>query len=154
MTLTEKFLKPIRSHPYLLILGYFLVFLGCLSYPTTHFTSNTDSSFVAPTDSLSGTAQDVYEGIYGEAGKSIIVTVQVGEGEDVRVSEAGESRDLIRVRVDTLRYSRRAGGVRGAIRERGQLQISITNSFILTHRCFAPHGLPPPHRFAQPPPSP
>ncbi|GMH76276.1 hypothetical protein TL16_g07022 [Triparma laevis f. inornata] len=94
MTLTEKFLKPIRSHPYLLILGYFLVFLGCLSYPTTHFTSNTDSSFVAPTDSLSGTAQDVYEGIYGEAGKSIIVTVQVGEGEDVRVSEAASTFSL------------------------------------------------------------
>ncbi|GMH47169.1 hypothetical protein TrVE_jg3060 [Triparma verrucosa] len=86
MSLTDRFLHPIRSHPYLLIFAYFLVFCGCLSYPTIHFTSNTDSSFVAPTDSLSGTAQDVYSSIYGDSGKSIIVTVSVPEGEDVTTS--------------------------------------------------------------------
>jgi len=67
-------------------LFYLLLAAVCLSYPTTHFTENTDSSFSVSYDSLSGTALRAYEAKYGESKMNIIAILTVPAGEDVRTS--------------------------------------------------------------------
>jgi hypothetical protein len=72
-TLTQRFLRPISRYPKTILLTYFLLtyFLlacACLAWPTRNFTPNTDSSFVAPTNSMSGDAADRYTELYGGGG--------------------------------------------------------------------------------------
>ncbi|GMI35500.1 hypothetical protein TrRE_jg949, partial [Triparma retinervis] len=50
------------------LLTYFLLACACLAWPTRNFTPNTDSSLVAPTNSMSGDAADRYTELYGGGG--------------------------------------------------------------------------------------
>ena len=86
LSLTGTFLTPIKARPSFVLLFYLLLAAACCSYPTTHFTENTDSSFIASSDSLSGTALDVYIQKYGESMMDIIAVLTVPEGDDVRTS--------------------------------------------------------------------
>ena len=85
-SLTASFLAPIKARPSIVLLFYLLLAAACLSYPTTHFTENTDSSFSVSYDSLSGTALRAYEAKYGQSMMNIIAILTVPAGEDVRTS--------------------------------------------------------------------
>ena len=77
-TLTQRFLRPISLYPKTILLLYFILACACLAWPTRNFTPNTDSSFVAPTDSMSGDAEDRYSELYGgEGGIDMVVLLKV-----------------------------------------------------------------------------
>ena len=84
-TLTQRFLRPISLYPKTILLLYFILACACLAWPTRNFTPNTDSSFVAPTDSMSGDAEDRYTELYGgEGGIDMVVLLKVRKGLSLR----------------------------------------------------------------------
>ena len=73
--LVLSFLAPLHTHPKKILLLYLLAVLG-LSIPASKFTSETDSSFVAPDDSMAAVAGGVYEELYGgDSGVGAIVLI-------------------------------------------------------------------------------
>jgi len=72
-SLVASFLSPFRAHPKKILFLYLATFLALL-WPAAHFTAETDSSFIAPTDSMSSTATHKYESLYGgTSGLSAII---------------------------------------------------------------------------------